>query len=262
MNGATAASLDHGDGPRRHKTAARVDGNLVYAIGDIHGRYDLFRAMMARIADDAAGRMGTRRPILVTCGDYIDRGPQSAEVLAALDHIRRSSRIDLRPLLGNHEQSLLDFLSAPRGAGAWLEFGGAATLRSYGVLPPADRSDPACMERARDDLLARMPVAHLQLLQSLQAMAVIGDYAFVHAGIRPNVPLSRQRTADLLWIRAGFLDHTGMFEKRVVHGHSWIDRHPEIFDNRLGLDTGAYETGILSAARIEDNAVEILQVSV
>lgn len=261
MSGAAAVTLDRGDWPRQHKSAARVDGNLVYAIGDIHGRYDLFRAMMARIANDAVSHMGTRRPILVTCGDYIDRGPQSAEVLAALDHIRRSPRIDLRPLLGNHEQSLLDFLSTPAGAGAWLEYGGEATLQSYGVVPPEDRADPACMERARDDLLARMPIAHLQLLQGLAPMVVIGDYVFVHAGIRPNVPLDRQRTADLLWIRGGFLEHTAMFEKRVVHGHSWVDRHPEIFDNRLGLDTGAYETGILSAARIQDNAVEILQVS-
>jgi serine/threonine protein phosphatase 1 len=261
VSGALAASLDRGDWPREHKTEARVDGNLVYAIGDIHGRYDLFRAMMAHIADDTVAHMAARRPILVTCGDYIDRGPQSAEVLAALDHIRRSPRIDLRPLLGNHEQSLLDFLSNAAGGGTWLDYGGEATLRSYGVVPPEDRADPTCMERARDDLLASMPIAHLQLLQGLEPMTVIGDYVFVHAGIRPNVPLNRQRTADLLWIRDRFLDHTGMFEKRVVHGHSWVDRHPEIFDNRVGLDTGAYETGILSAARIQDNAVEILQVS-
>jgi len=113
--------------------------------------------------------------------------------------------------------------------------------------------------RARDDLLEVMPAAHLRVLQGLELMVVVGDYAFVHAGIRPGVPLSRQKAEDLLWIRGPFLDQTNRFEKRIVHGHSWIEAAPEIYDNRIGLDTGAYETGVLTAVRIEDNAVEVFQ---
>jgi len=247
------------DWPRFHKTPAGVAGGLVYAIGDIHGRYDLLTEMLARIVADALDRQRGRAPILVTCGDYVDRGPDSASVLTALDWIRRDGRLQLRALKGNHESAFLAFLSDPCDGTGWLGFGGDATLLSYGVRPPADFHDAADLVRARDDLLEMMPAAHLRVLQELEMMAVIGDYAFVHAGIRPGVPLARQKPEDLLWIRGPFLDRTEPFEKRIVHGHSWIEAAPEIYDNRIGLDTGAYETGVLTAARIEDGEVELFQ---
>jgi len=247
------------DWPRFHKTSAKVAGELVYAIGDIHGRYDLLTEMLAMIVADALDRHNGRVPVLVTCGDYVDRGPDSARVLTALDWIRRDGRLRLRALKGNHEAAFLSFLSDPHDGSAWLSFGGDATLLSYGVRPPADFQDPIELVRARDDLLERMPAAHLRVLQELEMMVVLGDYAFVHAGIRPGVPLARQKSEDLLWIRGPFLDRTEPFEKRIVHGHSWIEAAPEIYDNRIGLDTGAYETGVLTAARIEDNEVMLFQ---
>ena len=247
------------DWPRLHHPPAGIAGELVYAIGDIHGRYDLLVAMLERIVRDARARQNGRVPILVTCGDYVDRGPDSARVLSALDWIRRDGRVRLHALKGNHEAAFMAFLADPQEGGAWIGFGGDATLRSYGVRPPADTGDAAEMIRTRDDLLERMPAAHLRVLQGLETMVVIGDYAFVHAGIRPGVPLAKQKAEDLLWIRQPFLDRTEMFEKRIVHGHSWIEAAPEIYDNRIGLDTGAYETGVLTAIRIEDGAVEVFQ---
>jgi len=253
------AEADDDDWPRFHKTPACVAGELIYAIGDIHGRYDLLKKMLARIVADASERAHGRLPILVLCGDYVDRGPDSARVLTALDWIRRDGRVQLRLIKGNHEAAFLAFLKDPQDGEPWLRFGGDATLRSYGVTPPADPADQAEMIRARDDLLEHMPAAHLRVLQGLELMLVIGDYAFVHAGIRPGVPLDRQKAEDLLWIRGPFLDQTRPFEKRIVHGHSWVEPIPEIYDNRIGLDTGAFETGILTAARIEDCEVEVFQ---
>jgi serine/threonine protein phosphatase 1 len=259
VNSPQPKDIDATDWPRFHKTPARVSGALVYAIGDVHGRYDLLKDILAQIARDAAKRARRRLPTLILCGDYVDRGPDSARVLTALDWIRRDGRMQLRLIKGNHEAAFLSFLKDPQEGEGWLRFGGDATLRSYGVSPPDEAADPADMVRARDDLLERMPAAHLRVLQGLETMVVLGDYAFVHAGIRPGVSLAKQKPEDLLWIRGPFLDHTARFEKRIVHGHSWTEPVPEIYDNRIGLDTGAYETGILTAIRIEDNEAEIFQ---
>ena len=247
------------DWPRFHKTPAKAAGELIYAIGDVHGRYDLLTDMLRRIVDDAKGRLRGRMPMLILCGDYVDRGPDSARVLTALDWIRRDGRVRLHAIKGNHEAAFLSFLADPQDGGGWLSFGGDATLASYGVRPPTDFQDVPELVRARDDLLEVMPAAHLRVLQGLELMVVVGDYAFVHAGIRPGVPLAKQKPEDLLWIRGPFLDQTGRFEKRIVHGHSWIEAAPEIYDNRIGLDTGAYETNVLTAVRIEDNEVEVFQ---
>jgi len=249
------------DWPRFHKTPAGAAGELVYAIGDVHGRYDLLKDVLEQIVDDARPRQRGRVPILVMCGDYVDRGPDSARVLTAIEWIRRDGRMRLHALKGNHEAAFLSFLADPQDGTSWLGFGGDATLQSYGVRPPADFRDTAELERARDDLLERMPAAHLRVLQELEMMVVVGDYAFVHAGIRPGVPLSKQKAEDLLWIRGPFLDRTERFEKRIVHGHSWMETTPEIYDNRIGLDTGAYETGVLTAVRIEDGEVEVFQTN-
>jgi len=253
------AEIREADWPRFHNTPAMVAGELVYAIGDVHGRYDLLTDMLRTIVADAGKRLRGRTPMLILCGDYVDRGPDSARVLTAIDWIRRDGRVRLHAIKGNHEEAFLSFLADPQDGAAWLSFGGDATLASYGVRPPADSQDVADLVRARDDLLEVMPAAHLRVLQGLELMVVVGDYAFVHAGIRPGVPLAKQKQEDLLWIRGPFLDRTGQFEKRIVHGHSWIEAAPEIYDNRIGLDTGAYQTGILTAARIEDNEVEIFQ---
>jgi serine/threonine protein phosphatase 1 len=249
-----------GIGPRRRAGEnAGVDGLLVYAVGDVHGRYDLLKVMLARIADDAFQSAPRQRPVLVFCGDYIDRGPQSFEVLEALVWLRTRGDFDLHLLKGNHEQALLDFLEEPRGGADWMQYGGIETLAAYGVRPPAPGSDEAELMRARNEFLARLPASHLHLLQSLELMIVVGDYAFVHAGLRPGTSLDQQTEEDLLWIREAFTQAPGPFEKIIVHGHSWVSDRPQILPHRIGLDTGAYLTGVLTAARLQDGELSVLQ---
>lgn len=244
-------------GPRA--TPAGVAGELVYAVGDVHGCYDLFKQLLGDIAGDAAGRARERRPVVILLGDYVDRGPESARVLDALIWLRRRQDLEIHLLKGNHEQAFLEFLDAPEAGGPWLSYGGAETLMSYGVAPPEPDADEAACRRARDALLERMPAGHLKLLLQLESMVVIGDYAFVHAGIRPGVPLEAQDETDLMWIRRGFLDHPGPFPKIIVHGHTWLSDQPQFAGQRLGIDTGAYATGVLSAVRLEDGELEVRQ---
>jgi serine/threonine protein phosphatase 1 len=247
------------EGPQ--SAAGRVGGELVYAIGDVHGCYELLRDVLASLASDYGARAGGRRPILIFLGDYVDRGPHSARVMEALVWLQRRGDLEVHFLKGNHEQALLEFLDAPDRGGPWIGFGGAETLLSYGVAPPPADAPPEVYAQARDELLERMPASHLRLLQQLELMVVIGDYAFVHAGIRPGTPLEAQEETDLLWIRRGFVDQPGPFGKVIVHGHTWLSEQPQLSEHRLGLDTGAYATGVLTAARIEDGEFEVLQAA-
>lgn len=237
----------------------RVDGQLVYAVGDIHGRYDLFKRMLGELVRDAAERAAGRRPIIILCGDYVDRGPDSAEVLAALTWLNQRQDYETHFLLGNHEQAMLRYIDDPEDGRPWIGFGGAETLRSYGVTPPDVAEEPGEHLAARDRLLAAMPASHLHLLHSLERLVTIGDYAFCHAGIRPGRALADQSLEDLLWIREPFLASTQRFEKIIVHGHSWSGPDPVIRANRIGIDTGAYETGVLTCIRLEDGELSLLQ---
>ncbi|MDO9245508.1 MAG: metallophosphoesterase family protein [Phenylobacterium sp.] len=246
-----ASTADGGPGPG-------TAGELVFAIGDIHGRYDLLKALLLTITQDYPTRADGRRPMLIFCGDYIDRGPQSAAVLEALIWLQRHAHLQVRLLKGNHEQALLTFLDDPDAGRGWLEFGGLATLAAYGVEAPRPDAGIVDLFRARDDLLARLPASHLRLLDSLELMVVVGDYAFVHAGIRPGKPLAAQETRDLLGIREAFTDAPGPYEKIIVHGHSWRGDTAEVLGHRVGLDTGAYATGVLSAVRLDGPEVAIL----
>ena len=166
----------------------------------------------------------------------------------------------LRLLKGNHEQGLLAFLEDPEQGEAWLGYGGAETLAAYGVAAPSPGSEAEALVAARDALLDQMPASHLQLLGDLELMAQAGDYAFVHAGVRPDRPLSAQTEAELLWIRQGFVDAPGPFERVIVHGHTWLDADPRVSEHRIGLDTGAYATGVLTFARLDEGALESFQV--
>jgi serine/threonine protein phosphatase 1 len=240
------------------KAPADTGGALVYAVGDVHGCYGPLKALLARIAGDAASRAGERTAKLIFLGDYIDRGAEPHRVLDALIWLRRRGELDVMLLKGNHEQALLDFLEKPEEGAGWLAYGGRETLLAYGVRPPGSEAEPAVMRRARDELLAGMPASHLRLLERLEVMTLVGGYAFVHAGVRPGVPLSRQKEADLLWIRRPFLDAPGPFEKVIVHGHSWRSERPQVEPFRIGLDTGCYETGVLTAARLDGAEIEIL----
>jgi len=237
--------------------ARSTAGELIYAVGDVHGCYALMKSLLAEMARDWGQRARGRRPIVVFCGDYVDRGPESAEVVQALTLLKRRADIDLHLLKGNHEQAMLGFLEDPLMGGPWLRFGGLATLASYGVACPEGSEQD--LLRARDDLLDRMPASHLLLLRELALMVTVGDYAFVHAGVRPGTPLAAQSENDLLWLREGFLDVEEPFEKVIVHGHTWLDERPQLMANRLGLDTGAYATGVLSAVRLDGEDMGLLQ---
>jgi serine/threonine protein phosphatase 1 len=248
------------DGSFKLPGAFSVGDRLIYAIGDIHGRYDLLKDLLLQIVRDRQATAPRRRPVLVFCGDYIDRGPQSAEVVEALVWLGDNVDAEIRTLKGNHEQALLDFLEIPTAGGDWIAVGGAETLRSYGVEPPQPENDEAGLIRAGRELLAKMPASHVRALENLEISYEAGDCLFVHAGIRPGVGLGEQQEADLLWIREEFLDWEGPpGDRLVVHGHSWYSAQPQLLDHRLGLDTGAYQTGVLTAARLFGSRVSFLR---
>jgi len=240
----------------RRAAEGSTDGAVVYAVGDVHGRLDLLEALVRQIDDHAAGDPNA----LILCGDYVDRGPDSAGVLEWLLALRRERGESLYLLKGNHEQALLRFIAEPGWGACWIDqFGGAATLSSYGVTPPGPCAGRVDLERARDLLLTQMPASHLHLLQRLDLMVVFGDHAFVHAGVSPDAPLREQTEDDLLWAREAFIASRRRFEKVIVHGHSWYDEKPALLRRRIGVDTGAYETGVLTAVRLEDGRREVLQ---
>ena len=217
---------------------------LVCAIGDVHGRLDLLVDIEEKIARFAAGRPESVRRI-VCLGDYIDRGYQSLEVI---DHLRGPAPDGFERicLLGNHEDYLLRFFVSTVEGPAWLANGGRETLMSYGVMLPPGTASPDDIEQARNELLVRMPDSHLEFLRSLVTYHVEGDYLFVHAGIRPRVSLEAQQTEDLLWIRERFLSSDVDHGYIVVHGHTVVEE-PAVCPNRIGIDTGAYASGRLTA---------------
>lgn len=243
MSASAPSDLDHPELPK---------GELVYAVGDIHGRLDLLRDLLQLIEDDAGARAQATRRTLVFVGDYIDRGPDSSGVVADLI-ARRFPGFDTHFLKGNHEAILLNFLNDPLHLDHWLVNGGQATMESYGVDTKALATARAGPERWREAFAAALPEAHLRFFRTLKLSVTIGDYHFVHAGVRPGVPLAAQAEDDLVWIRHPFLDHAGSFGKVVVHGHTPA-LHPVIKPNRIGIDTGAVFSDRLTALRLEDRA--------
>lgn len=240
-------------------TARFPEGRVAFAIGDIHGRADLLAAMLDMLEREvAAARREGGEPLVVFLGDYVDRGPESARVIELLLE-RRPADCDRRYLLGNHEHAMLAFLDAPATNRAWLMYGGVETLASYGVEPPSPHSADVDLEIAATELRAKLPSAHFDFLTGLELYVEAGPYVFVHAGIDPARRLAKQRAVDLLWIRDRFLSSRRRFSHRVVHGHTPT---PEPFadERRVGVDTGAYATGRLTAARIEGDGVDFLTV--
>lgn len=236
--------------------ALTPEGRRIYAIGDIHGRADLLNRLLADIQADALGGAYRGKPILILLGDYIDRGFQSKDVIDILLGKQMSS-FETYFLKGNHEAAMLQFLSDPSIGPRWMEFGGAETLVSYGVRPPRTRTAMDEWAIASDALKRALPREHLEFLKSLQLSVLLGDYMFVHAGVRPGVELDRQSESDLLWIREDFLNDARPLGVVVVHGHTPASK-PHRDSRRVGLDTGAYLSGKLTAARFEHDTVEFL----
>jgi serine/threonine protein phosphatase 1 len=223
------------------------DGQRLYAIGDIHGCADLLDDLLTRIADDDAAR-GSARTTLIFLGDLVDRGPKSAEVIERLRRLAED-RPDTRFLLGNHEEVFLDALGGePKALRMFCRIGGRETILSYGVeAADYDRMD---YEELSAALQSRVPDSHRAFMTAFEDIIVIGDYIFVHAGIRPGIDLPLQRSADLRWIRNPFLDYDRSLGKIVVHGHT-ISESLDVQAHRIGVDTGAYETGRLTALGLE-----------
>jgi serine/threonine protein phosphatase 1 len=241
-------------GTRQYDKPTVPAGTRVYAVGDIHGRLDLLDEILRLIAED--GKSPIDRKILVFLGDYVDRGPESKGVLARLLQPMPTS-FEAHYLKGNHEQSLLGFLADPLLYRAWRHYGAMECLASYGVRPPLQDDDDAFIA-ARDALAQKMPPDHLNFLNNLELAFEIGDYFFAHAGVRPGISLDQQSPEDLLWIRESFLASDANFGKVVVHGHSPASK-PSLRPNRIGVDTGAYATGLLTCAVLEGGACRFLQ---
>ncbi|MGH6866036.1 MAG: metallophosphoesterase family protein [Methyloceanibacter sp.] len=238
-------------------TPALPKGRLLYAVGDIHGRADLLDELLHKIEADAAKSGGTWTRTLVFLGDYVDRGPGSREVIEILlGGLPRG--FDAHFLKGNHEAILLDLLADPSRLGHWLINGGDKTLASYGVDCSSLGLRAAEPEAWREAFAAALPDSHLRFLENLELSVACGDYLFVHAGVRPGIPLDRQDESDLVWIRYDFLDHTESFGKVVVHGHTPVSE-PTIRPNRIGLDTGAFFSDRLTALRLQDGSQRFLQ---
>jgi serine/threonine protein phosphatase 1 len=229
-------------------------GKRMYCIGDIHGRADLLAELQRRIVADAAGFDGQRQ--LLYLGDYVDRGEQSRQVLDLLT-AGPPSGFEQIHLLGNHEQAMLDFLLDPLAMAGWLTWGGAATLRSYGIHAGVLGSRQELLA-VRDRLEAELPRAHREFLQSGRPAYAEGSYYFVHAGVRPGVALEKQAIEDQLWIREEFTQSQANHGAIVVHGHS-ISEQVEFRPNRIGIDTGAFCTGVLTALVLEGEQQRLLQ---
>jgi calcineurin-like phosphoesterase family protein len=232
---------------RRQGAPAGGEGYRAYVVGDIHGRLDLLEDLLAKIHAELQHRPA-EKTLLVFVGDLIDRGPASAHVV---ERLRTYKRPGIRTvfLLGNHEEVLLRILAGDTDLiTQWLWFGGSECLQSYGVEPGrfAHLTDERALTTVRDVI----PREHVKFLESFVDSCRFGDYLFVHAGIRPGVELEQQSQNDLRWIREPFLldqrDHGFV----VVHGHT-ISEEPELLSNRIGIDTGAYRTGVLTALGIE-----------
>jgi serine/threonine protein phosphatase 1 len=232
-------------------------GLRLYCVGDIHGRRDLLDDLHEKIVADAADFRGGKK--LVYLGDYIDRGLHSREVIDEMLEAPLEG-FDTVHLLGNHEQTLLDFLEYPKEAAGWLAWGGRETLMSYGVpIPTGLRApDPVAL---RDGLRERIPDNHVEFLGQMPLLHVEGDYLFVHAGIRPGVALEEQSASDLLWIRQDFIASEARHSHVVVHGHS-INEEVEFRANRIGIDTGAFYTGVLTCLVLEGEEQRLLQTGV
>ena len=223
------------------------DGHRVYAVGDVHGHDDLLGELLGKIEADIADRPASEVTI-VFLGDLIDRGPQSAAVVERL-RTYRPLGVRVEFLAGNHEEVLLRILNGEGDLIAdWLRFGGTQCVRSYGLSSSALSGMPT--DKAVTAIQSAIPHEHQAFLASFADTFRAGDYLFVHAGIRPGVPLGEQVQADLRWIRGPFLDHPARHEVMVVHGHT-VRTEVEETPGRIGIDTGAYVHGVLTAIGLE-----------
>ncbi len=238
------------------KLPAVPGGTRYYAVGDIHGRLDLFEGMIAAIEGEIAAAPELDHRI-VLLGDLVDRGPDSAGVVVRTRNWQETRNV--RVLAGNHEEMFLAAFEKPEALRHFLKHGGRETMLSYGLSSKQLATLPL------EELFERMPQlvseSTREYIAGFELMIRAGDYLFVHAGIDPSRPLNDQKPSDLLWIRERFLTHEGPLEKVVVHGHTIFDRVMDC-GNRIGIDTGAFRSGVLTALVLEGDQRRILQARV
>jgi serine/threonine protein phosphatase 1 len=224
-------------------------GVRLYAIGDIHGRVDLLRKLLEIIVTHEVARP-SQKAALIFLGDYVDRGPDSRGVIDLLiDGLPENFQTIF--LRGNHEDMMLRAIADPDLFDFWAGNGGLATIQSYGInIGTAQHHSPDEARALLAELDRVLPQSHRDFLVSLRLWAKVGDYFFVHAGVRPGVPLRQQAENDCLFIRNEFLRDESSYGKIIVHGHTPV-REPEIRPNRIGIDTGAVFTGRLTALVLE-----------
>ncbi len=232
-----------------------LDDRRVYAIGDIHGCHDLLVALLEAVLEETW--KDTHRPLLIFLGDYVDRGPDSRKVIDCLSELGRQG-VHARFLCGNHEEAMLGFLADFQAGMAWPDYGGRETLSSYGIKAPDRHADAAAWRETWNDFQSVVPQGHLRFLRSLEDRIELGGFLFVHAGVDPSRPLDRQKIRDLRWIREPFLSDPRLLDRIVVHGHTPVER-PFFDRRRIGVDTWAYEKGILTAVELSAGQIRFLQ---
>ena len=234
--------------PEPGPAATVPEGQRVYAIGDIHGRSDLLDQLIARIDADQRERGAIESTTIIFLGDLIDRGPDSRGVIERAMALKASGT-DVRFLMGNHEEVFLESFDGNEGVMRFfLRIGGEQTLNSYGIV--GDEFRDADFEQIIELARERVPAEHREFLSRFEDSIEIGDYLFVHAGIRPGVAFADQNTRDMRWIRGEFLGHQGTHGRVVVHGHTITETVVER-TNRIGIDTGAYDSDVLTALGLE-----------
>lgn len=240
-------------GKAKKKPARVPDGARVYVIGDIHGRLDLFDALVRAIEqDDKDG--GKADTTVILLGDLVDRGPDSAGVIK-LAKLWQEYRT-IRYLIGNHEEMFLDAMKDVNVMKHFLKHGGRETILSYGVS--AKTFNNSTTEELRLLLKEKVPKSDRKFLKTFEDMIIMGDYLFVHAGINPKRSLEEQKPRELRWIRDPFLNHKERHSHIVVHGHTIVEEIDEK-KNRIGIDTGAYKFGTLTALVLEGEGRRYIQ---
>lgn len=227
----------------------------VYAIGDVHGCLDLLRAAEEKIRRDV--HQTKVAGLIITLGDYVDRGPDSRGVL---DHLSTEPGDNVRriALCGNHDDLFLRFLDSPRAYPAWLDMGGRETLSSYGISGAYISVDSReSSDQLRKQLEAAVPCHHRAFLAGMPVSLRIGSYLFVHAGIRPGIPLEAQSDKDMMWIREPFLTRGPQLPITLIHGHT-PGHVPSYGPGRIGIDTGAYASGKLAILKLLGGETSLL----
>lgn len=233
------------------------DNTRLFAIGDVHGCLEELKALHQLIMNDLAANP-VKNYKIIHLGDYVDRGPQSCGCIQFLLDMTRENQ-NVLCFKGNHEDKFLKFLREPiETVDSFLTYGGEECAISYGVKPPDNALSDEQTISFCEEMRKAIPIEHTDFLENLPTSYIAGDYMFVHAGIRPGVPLDAQDDYDLMWIRKDFLPHKEPFEKVIIHGHT-PHHHVRVETNRINIDTMAFSTGKLTCLVLEADQYRFLE---